>query len=231
MNVVTCPPQFLNRTVAADLLADLLQNFDGPVEGNPCHYLGMGEVLRRPAYFPNALVRLAPDPRQVTENAAADRDRPVNRRQTVDMSMVQGIEDLAVDVELRLVDGRIPYAYRAGPFVTRQPLHLPLCQPALAAKPIHDLQLVGAARDSPQQPIPPCAGLVIKSPVHQGQQSEGGVAQPAIAVVPVARTADLLGQRGGRRRDNSAGRAKGQTLQRDQRAFDGIGPRTGRTAP
>ena len=92
MNVVTYPPQGLVITRAAHLLAELFPNFDGPVEGNPCHYLGMCEVLRRPAHFPNALVRSAPDPRQVTEKGAADRDRAVERRQAMAVGMIEGVE-------------------------------------------------------------------------------------------------------------------------------------------
>jgi hypothetical protein len=191
----------------------------------------MCEVLRRPAYFPNSLVRLTPDLRHVTENTAADRNRAINRWQTMALGHIQSVEDLAIHIELCLLHRGIADPHRPRAFVPGQPWHLPLRQPPLAPKPVHDLQLVRAAGDGPQQPIPPCAGLVIKSRMHQSQQREGGVAQPAVAVVPISRAADLLGQRGGRRRDNSAGRGEGQALQRDQRAFDGLGPRTGGRAP
>src|SRR5712671_4766898 len=201
MNVVTYPPQGLALTRAARLLADLFPNFDGPVEGNPCHYLGMCEVLRRAAYFPNPLVRLKPDLRQVTEPTVADRNRAINRWQTMAVRHIQSIEDLAIHVELCLLHRGIADPHRPRAFVPGQPWHLPLRQPALAAEPIHDLQLVRAARDGAQQPIPPCAGLVIKSRMHQSQQGEGGIAQPAIAIIPIPRAADLLRERGGGRRD------------------------------
>ena len=231
VDVVTYSPQALGGTLSADLLADLLQNFDGAVESNPCHYLRMCKVLRRPANFPDALVGMVPNPGQVTQNSAADRDRTVDRRQTVAVRKIQSVEDLTVDIELRLLDGRVPNPHRARSLVSRQPRHLPFGQPALAPEPIHDLQLVRAARDCPQQPIPPCAGLVIKAAVHEGQQREGGVAQPTVPIIPVAASPDLFRKRGRRRRDNAAGSGIGQTFQGNQRTFYRIGPRARGTAP
>src|SRR6185312_7591081 len=43
------------------LVAELLNKFHGAVESDPDHDLGMGEMLARPAYFPQAFVGLAPD--------------------------------------------------------------------------------------------------------------------------------------------------------------------------
>src|ERR1700730_10813539 len=52
--------------------------------------------------------------------------------------------------------------------------------------------------------------------VHQREQSEGRVAQPAETVVPIAGAAQLLRQRGGRRRDNAAAWLKNESAQREQ---------------
>ncbi len=82
----------------------------------------------------------------------------------------------------------------------------------------------GAAGGGAQQPVAPGARLVVVAGVHQRQQRERGVAQPAVAVVPVARAADLLGQRRRRRRDDAAGRRVGQRLEGDQRAHDRVAP-------
>src|SRR3954469_9165244 len=48
-------------------------------------------------------------------------------------------------------------------------------------------------------------GLVHVTESHESANGERGVAQPAEPVVPVERTADMLGQRGGRRRDDRTG--------------------------
>src|ERR1700730_3430536 len=52
--------------------------------------------------------------------------------------------------------------------------------------------------------------------VHQREQSEGRVAQPTETVVPVAGTAQLLRQRGGRGRDNAAAGLKNERAQWEQ---------------
>ncbi len=54
--------------------------------------------------------------------------------------------------------------------------------------------------------------------VHQRKQRVGGVAQPAKAIVPVPRAAELFRQRGGRGRDDAAARLIGQRLQGNQRS-------------
>ena len=68
---------------------------------------------------------------------------------------------------------------------------------------------------------------------QQRLEGQGGVAQPAVAVVPVALAAEVLGQRGRRRRDDAAGAAVGEQPQREQRADDrrAVGARRSRTAP
>ena len=67
----------------------------------------------------------------------------------------------------------------------------------------------------------------------QRVQRERRVAQPAVAVVPVAHAADRLGQRGGRRGDDAAGRRVRQRLERDQAALDqlAVRPVDGRARP
>ena len=223
-------PQALERAVAARLLADLFEDLDRAVERDPRHHLRMGEMLLRPANFPDPLIGQRPDPRQMPEKGAADRDAALHGRQTVQLGVVQGVEDFAIDIELRLLDGGIADAHRARALVTRQPGDLPFRQPPLAAEPIHDLQLVRAARHRAQEPVAPRPRLVVKPAIHQREQGKGRIAQPAEAIVPIAGAADLLGQRSGRRGDNAAGRGVGQALQHDQRAPDGLAPRARGTA-
>src|SRR6185437_6332640 len=92
VNVVAYPSQAVERTIPADLLADLLQNLDRAVEGDPSHHLGVRKVLRGAAYFPDALVRQMPNPSEVTQNGTADRDCPVQGGQTMTMGVIEGVE-------------------------------------------------------------------------------------------------------------------------------------------
>ena len=74
---------------------------------------------------------------------------------------------LAIDVELELLGRGVADAHRVRALVARQPGHLPLGQPPLAAEPVHDLHLVGAAGDRAQQPVAPGPRLVVIAGVHQ----------------------------------------------------------------
>ena len=75
---------------------------------------------------------------------------------------------------------------------------------ALAGDAIHDLRLLRAAGDGAQQPGLPSPGLLIVAAVHERQQGEGSVAQPTVAVIPVPRAAQLLGQGSGDGSDDSS---------------------------
>ena len=81
--------------------------------------------------------------------------------------------------------------------------------------------LPAAARSSQSRQA---SRLVVVAGVHQREQRQRGVAQPAVAVVPVARAAELLRQRRRGRRDDAAGGRVGQRLERDQRAHHGLVP-------
>src|SRR5271168_4646609 len=119
--------------------------------------------------------------------------------------MVERVEDLAVNVELRLVYSGVADPDGARPLKSGQPRDLPLGKPPLATQAIHDLQLIGATCDRAKQPVAPRPRLVVIPRMHQCQQGKGGVAKPAISVIPVAHAAELLGQRGRRRGYDAAG--------------------------
>src|SRR5215208_7834770 len=102
-----------------------------------------------------------------------------------------------------------------APWLARQPGQLQFSQAPLAFDAVHDLQLLRSTGDGAQEPFPPVLRRLIEAAVHQTQQSERSVPEPTVTVVPVARSAELLGQRGGRCRDNAAGRRMGERLERD----------------
>ena len=81
------------------------------------------------------------------------------------------------------------------------------------------------AGDRPQQPLAARPSPPRRSRTRSSaEQRDGGVAQPAEAVVPVAYAAELLGQRRGRRGDDAAGRRVGECLESRQRAAYGVLP-------
>ena len=171
------------------------------------------------AHFPDAVVRLAPRSASRCSSSARWNAQSASRDCEPALArLVEGVHHLAEDVELQLAVGGIADAHRLRALVARQPRQIDLRQPPLAGQAVHDLDLRGRAGGGAQQPVAPGAGLVVVAGVHQRQQRQRRVAQPAEAVVPVARPADLLRQRRRRRGDDAAGRRVGQRLQRDQRA-------------
>src|SRR5262249_34408241 len=55
------------------------------------------------------------------------------------------------------------------------------------------------------QPVAEAGSFLGKADAEQAVERERGVANPRVAVVPIPRSADRLGQATGRRRDNCAG--------------------------
>ena len=100
-----------------------------------------------------------------------------------------------------------------------------------AVHPVHDVQRATLAADPLGHPVPqPAAelgGLLGEAQPQQRVDGERGIAHPGVAVVPVALPTDLLGQAGGRRRHQPAGRGVGHQLQRDGRAVQHLPPAPG----
>ena len=163
---------------------------------------------------------------QIVQNNRPQRQAAFRRRDACFLRLQHRVHDLAEDVELQLPGGAVSDPDRRRLLVSGQPVDDLLRQPSLAAHAIHDLDLVRAAGDGADQPIPPGLRLLVISEMHQGHQREGGVPQPAIAVIPVPHATEALGKRCRGRGDDAAGRRVGQSLQRDQRPFDRLGPGT-----
>src|SRR5829696_8377610 len=98
-----------DRPPAVDraLVAAQLDRLDGPVERHPGHHLGVGEVPPGPADLPDALVRLAPLRLQELEQGLLEVPGRLVALQADVSAKVQGVHHLAVDVELKLVHGRV----------------------------------------------------------------------------------------------------------------------------
>ena len=122
-------------------------------------------------------------------------------------------------------DGRVADPHRSRAGVPGQPVDGPLGQAPRAVDGVHDLEVGGVAGHGPEQPVAPEPRLVGRARLDQRVDREGGVAQPAVAVVPVALAAEVLGQRGGRGRHDPAGLGVGHQVQGQQRAPYVVGVR------
>lgn len=199
------------------LQTELLRALDATIERHPGHDLGEDVVLARTAPLPDAAVGLIPDRGEMLQHLALQRPGLAIEREIRVAPLMEGVDQFAIDVKLQLRMCGVADPHRLRALIAGKPIGLPFEQPAFAVDAVHDLHAGRIAGDRAQQPIVPGRCLFGVAVVHQREQREGGVAQPAEPVVPIARAAELLRQRGGRRRDDAARWREGQRLQRDQR--------------
>ena len=144
---------------------------------------------------------------------------------------VDRVEHRAPHVVLALVVGAVADAHRPGAVVAVQVVEDALVEVALAVDAVHDLELVVALGDVGDE-AEEVVGLPVEAEGVEAPQRERGVADPAVAVVPVALAAGRLGQRRGRRRDERAGGRERQALERERAALEVRAPRmVGEVAP
>ena len=129
---------------------------------------------------------------------------------------------LAEHVGLPLLHGSVADPHRPRPGVPGEVVEGVLGKVPGAVDGVHDLEVVRVAGHGAQQPVPPEPRLVGVPGVDQRLDGQGGVAQPAVAVVPVPLAAELLGQRGGRGGDDAARLLVGHQAEREQRAADDV---------
>ena len=141
---------------------------------------------------------------------------------------VDRVDHLAVDVELALPGRAVPDVHRRRVAVARPRRMLDLRKVGAAVDAVHDLERARRA-DLPLaravgQPAHERGRLLGEAEPQQAVERERRVADPRVAVVPVALAPDLLGQRRRGRRHQRPGRRVGQQLQRQRRALHGLAP-------
>src|SRR5579875_2839648 len=173
--------------------AEILDAADGAIDGDPGHDFGMDEVAAVAANLPDAVVGLRPDLSDVIDERGLQRPGDVELFEAAATGLIEGIEHLAIDIELQLFGGCVADANGFGGFVAGE-IELKFGETALAGDAVHDLHLVGSAGDGAQQPFAPSLGLVDEAGLHERVERIGGIAKPAEAIVPVADAADFFGQ-------------------------------------
>ncbi len=152
--------------------------------------------------------------------------RVICHRRTVLVVQVDRIHQFAVDVELQLLASAVADAHRARATVAFQVVEGFLRHFVPTIDAVHNLQ--GAKTRSFDaallQPAHEVLGLVRHPQAQEGVQSKCRVADPGVAVVPIAHPADLLGEAARRCRDDRPGRREGQQLQHQGRAVDHLTP-------
>jgi hypothetical protein len=90
----------------------MLDRRDGAIKSNPHHHLGIGEVQRPSAKFPEATIRHVTQGLEMAQKRLLQRPADVAWSKIVPAGMMQGIERLAEGIDLRLGIGIIADADR-----------------------------------------------------------------------------------------------------------------------
>ena len=198
----------------------------GALEGDPLHDPAVGEGAAAAADLPDALVHQVPVLLEPVQLAAEMGPEVEADRGAVLVVEIDRIHQLAGDIELELLPGGIADPDRARAAIPLEVLenHLGELVPPVDA--VHDLQrlALGQLSAAGLEPVHERRRLLLEADAKQRVEGERGVANPGVAVVPVAPAADGLGQRGRRRRDDGAGGGVGEQLEHQRAALDHLPP-------
>ena len=194
------------------------------VSGHPAHDLGGGEMPGRAADLPHPLIGLAPV-RESRFHLPLEH-RPAALVQPVPGTAVQvgRVEQDPPHILLALVPGAVADPDRPGPVVARQVVEDLLGELALAADPVHDLQVLLLSRHVRQE-VEEVVGFPVQAQRVQAPQHERGIAEPGVPVVIGAVPAGRLRQGAGRGRQQRPGGRVDQALQRQRRPQQVLAPR------
>ena len=180
---------------------------DRAIDRHPAHHARVEELLPPAAHLPDALVGLAPVLAHPVDQPDDVHPRVVRDRRAVLVVQVHRVHQLAVDVELEVRVGGVADAHRARAHVALEVRQRLLGQLVAAVDAVHDLQRAVGLRAPAQRAIIQRMNAAASSRVaepHEAVEREGRVADPRVAVVPVAHAADVLGQPERRRGDDRA---------------------------
>ena len=201
-------------------VAAYVRELRGAVERHPAHQLRRYVVPRLAARLPDALIGVLPDRRGAL--GLCLHERPEAPRDPLAAAAVQQdrVERRAEDVVLALVERAVADADGIGAVVPGEILAHRFGQFSATVDPVHDLQSAIVVAVDVGHELHELVGLPIEQQVVQGPQQEGRVADPGVAVVPVALAPWRLGQRGGERRDGRPRGHVGEPLDRQRGALD-----------
>ena len=197
----------------------------GAVERDPAHQLRGDVVLGLAARLPDPLVGLVPGRDRGLDLLEDDRRHVARARPRGSSS---GCRSSRAGRRRRRSGAGRRRRCRSAPAATRRSRSrwssVLSVSSRLAADPVHDLGLGPAAVEEARDELHELARLLVEAEHVQAPEGEGRVADPGVAVVPVALPARRLGQRGGQRGDHRPGRLVGQPLEHQRRALQGPAP-------
>src|SRR5690606_14225066 len=167
------------------------------VERDPAENQRVGVVAATRAGLPDPFVRLGP----AAADVVAEGDEHPLRLEIEPASppheVGDRVHDLAVDVELELLVGGVAHADGPRAEVPAEMVQLALASRSVSVDVVEDAQAWLGESGAVQQPADEGLRLVIEAQSEESAHGQRGVAQPAVAVVPVEIAADALGEGGG----------------------------------
>src|SRR5215831_11718113 len=110
----------------------------------------MSKLAAWAAHFPDALVRLMPLRLEEIHQQLLHAPRVFVCGHAVTLSNVERIEDLAIDIELKLTMGGIANTHRRAVFITTEPIQFHFGQTAVTHDAVHGLKFVRLASNRTQ---------------------------------------------------------------------------------
>lgn len=95
-------PAYCAPAIHGTVAIEFLETFDRPIEGDPCHHLGMGEVQPSAAHFPDAFVRLAPYRLEISEKRLLQIPSGIVHLQVAAARLMERVHYFPEDIELEL---------------------------------------------------------------------------------------------------------------------------------
>ena len=91
------------------------------IECDPGHHFGMDEVLPSAAHLPNPFIRLPPGFREILQNQRTHGPATFGRRHAGLVRLKRRVRDLAEDIDLHLIAGRVSDPHRRRIRVALEP--------------------------------------------------------------------------------------------------------------
>ena len=156
------------------------------VHRHPAHELGGGEVLRLAAHLPDAEVRVAPVRRGLLHLRAQHRPEALGQVVARARVEVERVEHRAPHVVLVLGVRGVADAHRARVLVARQVVERALGQVGAPVDAVHDLEVALLGLRHVGDEVEEVVRLPVEAERVEAPERERRVADPGVAVVPVA---------------------------------------------
>src|SRR5690606_31605708 len=169
-------------------------DLDPAVQREPAVRLRVREMARLVADLPDALIGELPALAHDLDEAEQELPVALVERTARLAVEICRFEELAIGIELHLLDRAVADANRCRPTVAGKVKQLALGQRTLAGDAVHDLEILRPPRAGALEPELEVLGLLHEAEHEQRGQRQRRIADPRVAIVPVTTATDLLGQ-------------------------------------